>query len=70
MPSLSSGRYLMKYTEPRKQPESFPNPNEGQNVKPKGPESEVDPRLEDDSEVDLDKEKTKTYPKIVPPELY
>jgi hypothetical protein len=59
----------MKYTEPRTQPESFPNPNEGQNVKPIGPDSGRNSESAESSEVDLDKEKIKTYPKINPPEL-
>lgn len=61
----------MKYTEPRTQPETFPDPNEGQNVLPKktlhdGDTVENDP----DAQVDMDKEKSKTYPKSTPPEEY
>lgn len=61
----------MKYTEPRTQPETFPSPNEGQKVMPKAPETDVIPgEVDSDSEVDLDKEKVKTYPKSIPPERY
>jgi hypothetical protein len=64
---------FMHYTEPRKKADSFPNPNEGQKLKPNGAEAEEN-SLErsdvSDPELDLDKEKVKTYPKSTPPELY
>jgi hypothetical protein len=63
----------MHYTEPRKKADSFPNPNEGQKLKPKGTEVDENPLEGNDvseSELDLDKEKVKTYPKSTPPELY
>jgi hypothetical protein len=64
---------FMHYTEPRKKADSFPNPNEGQKLKPNEVESEENPLEGNDvseSELDLDKEKVKTYPKSTPPELY
>ncbi len=63
----------MQYTEPRKKADSFPNPNEGQKLKPSGTEAEensFDRSDVSDPEVDMDKEKVKTYPKSTPPELY
>jgi hypothetical protein len=61
----------MEHTEPRPQPETFPNPNEGQKVMPQAPETEVNPgEVGNDTEVDLDKEKVKRYPKSNPPETH
>lgn len=63
----------MHYTEPRKKVDSFSNPNEGQKVVPNGTEVEENSLEGNDvseSELDLDKEKVKTYPKSTPPELY
>lgn len=61
----------MQYTEPRPQPESFPTPNEGQNVKPQKPESEVVfGENGSEAEVDMDKEKIKKFPKTNPPESF
>jgi hypothetical protein len=61
----------MKYTEPRTRPETFPDPNEGQNVMPKRPVTD-DEIIENDAgtQVDMDKEKLKYYPKSIPPEEY
>ena len=61
----------MENTQPRTQPDNFPNPNEGQNVKPNQPDTEINPgEASIDTEVDLDKEKIKIYPKITPPERH
>ena len=59
----------MEYTQP--QPETSPNPNEGQKVMPQKPETEVNPgEAGNETEVDLDKEKIEKYPKSTPPEKH
>jgi len=61
----------MRYKEPRILPDSTPNPNEGQNVKPHETDAEIiDLEVSDEAEIDLDEEKKKIYPKTTPPELY
>lgn len=55
-----AGDIFMRYTEPRKHIESFPSPNEGQNVEPENEKISED--LNDDSVKDSIKTK--------PPELY
>jgi hypothetical protein len=49
------------------------NPNEDQNASPNKPDTEVNPgKVGNETEVDLDKTKTKTYPdpKTNPPERH
>jgi len=47
------------------------NPNEGQSVQPSKPDTEINPaRPGNNTEVDLDKSKTKTYPDKTPPERH
>lgn len=58
-------------TEPQINPGQKPgqNPAEGQNAQPNRPE--IDPAAPgNNTEVDLDKEKTKTYPDKTPPEKH
>jgi hypothetical protein len=46
-------------------------PNKEQNTQPNHPEPEVNPaKPGNDTEVDLDKSKTKTYPDKTPPERH
>lgn len=46
-------------------------PNEGQSVQPSKPDTEINPaRPGNNTEVDLDKNKTKTYPDKAPPERH
>jgi hypothetical protein len=46
-------------------------PNEGQSVQPAKPDTEINPaRPGNNTEVDLDKSKTKTYPDKTPPERH
>lgn len=51
-------------TQPNPAPQEKPaKPNEGQNVGPKRGDVEINPaKPANDTEVDLDKSKTKTYP--------
>lgn len=52
------------------QPETT-NPNEGQSVQPSRPDTEINPaKPGNDTEVDLDKSKTKTFPDKTPPERH
>ena len=61
----------MQYTEPRILPDSTPNPNEGQNIKPHETDVEAGPsEAADDAGIDLDEEKKKIYPKTSPPEMF
>lgn len=54
--------------EPVKTPS---NPNEGQSVQPSKPDTEINPaKPGNNTEVDLDKSKTKTYPDKTPPERH
>ena len=55
-------------SEPKISPQT-PNPGEGQQVQPNRPE--INPQKPaNDTEVDLDKSKTKTYPDKTPPERH
>lgn len=46
-------------------------PNEGQSVQPSKPDTEINPaRPGNNTEVDLDKSKVKTYPDKTPPERH
>lgn len=53
-------------------PNTEPNkPNEGQSVQPSRPDTEVNPgKPATNTEVDLDRDKTKTYPDKTPPERH
>lgn len=46
-------------------------PNEGQSVQPSKPDTEINPaKPGNNTEVDLDKSKVKTYPNKTPPERH
>ena len=47
------------------------NPNEGQSTLPNRPDTEINPaKPANDTEVDLDKSKVKTFPDKTPPERH
>lgn len=59
-------------TQPNREPQKNPvKPGEGQNVQPSTPDTEINPaKPANDTEVDLDKSKTQTYPDKRPPERH
>ena len=67
----------MKNTSAPNEPGHLPeqhkptNPNKGQSVQPKSSDTEVNPGKQgNNTEVDLDKSKIKTYPDKTPPERH
>lgn len=58
-------------TQPNTTPPTPGMPDEGQITSPNIPDTEVNPgKTGNETEVDLDKGKTQTYPKTTPPERH
>lgn len=58
----------MENNNPSENPQ---NPNEGQSAQPNRPDTEINPgKPATNTEVDLDTNKTKTYPDKTPPERH